>query len=311
MAVSARTALFLYHLPRVGRVRLRTFLARLAAPGAQSIEPPQAVSLLGLAGLSETVVESAIAMSDALLQRCQALEVQVHPFGSRSSYPPQLARLANPPAVLFSRGRFDPNRTPRVAVIGTRKPTPWGRRTAAACVAEVRCHGVVVSGLALGIDPAAQAASVEHHGATWVVVAHGLHTISPASNRELAQTILRLGAWISEYPPGEPARRHYFVERDRIQAGLADAVLVIESGLHGGAMHTVRFAQQAGVPVWVTVPRTCDGMRNARDVPESQQGTWELLRSRRATRVKAAAALRQMVHALGKGDATPSGLFAS
>ena len=122
-------------------------------------------------------VDSAIARSDALLDRCRELNVTVHVFGSES-YPAQLARLANPPAVLFSVGRFDSKRRPCVAVIGTRKPTPWGLRTAQASASEiVDGRGVVVSGLALGIDAAAQAATIEHHGVTWAVLAHGLHTV--------------------------------------------------------------------------------------------------------------------------------------
>lgn len=307
MATSAKMALFLRYLPRVGRVRLREFLARLSALDNEDLSPTDALRLLRLPALS-TDVDSALVRSDVLLEHCQSLDVMVHVFGSRS-YPAQLARLANPPAVLFSIGRLDSDRRPRVAVIGTRKPTPWGLETAEACASEiVGEHGVVVSGLALGIDTAAQAASVDCHGVTWAVLAHGLHMVSPSSNRELARRILNDGALISEYPPGESARRHHFVERDRIQAGLSDAILVIESGVNGGAMHTVRFAQQAGVPVWVTFP-SVDSVSNHGELPESQRGTWELLRSKKATRVTTGGALRQMVRDLADVQPTPSGLF--
>lgn len=304
MATSARLALFLLHLPRVGRVRLRGFLSHLAALDREDVPPTDSLRLLGLSALTSDV-NAAIARTDALLERCQALDVTVHVFGSQS-YPEQLERLANPPAVLFSVGRFDSSRRPRVAVVGTRKPTRWGLRMAEACASEiVDGHGVVVSGLALGIDTAAQAASVERHGVTWAVLAHGLHTVSPSSNRELARRIINDGALISEYPPGETARRHHFVDRDRIQAGLADAILVIESGVNGGAMHTVRFAQRARVPVWVTVDRVPDHG----ELPESQRGTWELLRSRQAIRVAPGEALRQMVRDLPGVQPTPRGLF--
>ena len=308
MATPARLALFLLHLPRVGRSRLRRFVSHLAELGREDVPPTESLRLLGLSALSSDDVDSAIARSDAVLERCRALDVTVHVFGSHS-YPAQLARLANPPAVLFSVGRFDSSRSPRVAVIGTRKPTPWGLRTAEACASEiVDGHGVVVSGLALGIDTAAQDASVERHGVTWAVLAHGLHTVSPSSNRELARRIINDGALISEYPPGETARRHHFVERDRIQAGLVDAILVIESGVNGGAMHTVRFAQQAGVPVWVTFPRV-DGVPDHGELPESRRGTWELLRSGQATHVATGGALRRMVRALPGAPPRPSGLF--
>jgi DNA processing protein len=105
------------------------------------------------------------------------------------------------------------------------------------------------------------------------------------------------------------AQRHYFVERDRIQAGLADAVLVIESGIDGGAMHTVRFAQQARVPVWVTFPNTKLNTTNARDLPESQQGTWELLRANTATRVPSVKALDKMIRKIANAQPVPNTLF--
>ena len=101
MATSARLALFLLHLPRVGRVRLRGFLSHLAALGREDVPPTDSLRLLGLSALSSDDVDSAIARSDALLESCRALQVTVHVFGSQS-YPAQLSRLANPPAVLFS-----------------------------------------------------------------------------------------------------------------------------------------------------------------------------------------------------------------
>ena len=168
----------------------------------------------------------------------------------------------------------------------------------------------MVSGLALGIDAAAQATSVEHQGPTWAVLAHGLHTVSPSSNRDLAKQIVNQGgALISEYPPGEPAQRHYFVERDRIQAGLSDAVLVIESDIDGGAMHTVRFAREARVPVWVTFPQTKMKTANGSDLPESQRGTWELLRKQAAIRVAGVKALDKMVRNLANTPTLPDTLF--
>jgi DNA protecting protein DprA len=303
MSEHIRTVVALSRLPGVGRVCLRAVLERMTADASTDLSVLEVVDRFReqLPNLSLSDLDAAVAQADEILERCQALGVTVHPLGW-PSYPSQLGRLAEPPALLFSIGRFEFQRKPRIAVIGTRKPTPWGLKTAKACAAQVaESHGVVVSGLALGIDRAAQAASVEHHGPTWAVLAHGLHTVSPASNRALANKIVEHGgALISEYAPGEPAQPHYFVERDRIQAGLSDAVLVIESGIDGGAMHTVRFAQQARVPVWVTFPNTklqnADVNRN--DLPEPQHGTWELLRAKTAALVTTAKALDEMMRDL-------------
>ena len=309
MSEDVRTALALSHLPRVGRVRLREMLVRLTSTGNDELTLSDALTRLQLSGFSAAHLDSAIGRADELIEQCRSLGVTVYTFGS-PAYPSQLNRLSDPPALLFAVGQFDPRRKPRVAVIGTRKPTPWGIKTAKACAERIaEAHGVVVSGLALGIDTAAQAASVSHCATTWSVLAHGLHTVSPSSNRELAKKIVEGGALISEYPPGEPARRHYFVERDRIQAGLADAVLVIESGINGGSMHTVRFARQVAVPVWVTFPNAKVGTARHDDLPESQQGTWELIRNRTATRVATVKALDKMIRDLARLEHRPDTLF--
>jgi len=297
MSETIRTILALSRLPRVGRLRLRNVLERFATGTTIGLSLPDLASLFGDQIAKENVA-AAESEADEILERCEKYRIQVHYLGG-PSYPTQLARLAEPPALLFSIGRFDTHRRPRIAVIGTREASEWGLQTARACGAKIAdSHGLVVSGLALGIDAAAQKATVDHGGPTWAVLAHGLHTVSPSSNRDLAKRIVETGgALISEYPPGEPARRHYFVERDRIQAGLSDAVLVIESGIDGGAMHTVRFAHEAHVSVWVTFPdsRIREAEISRIELPKPQQGTWELLLAKRAERVTSAKALARMM----------------
>jgi DNA processing protein len=300
---SIRTIIAVSRLPRVGRVRLRTLLDDLKSLPKFDLGLADVVDRFKtqLPPVSPADLNRAKAEADEILARCESLGIAIRPYGS-PLYPTQLTRLSEPPALLFSIGKFQLDCGPRIAVIGTRKPTDWGLRTAQDCAARIiEAGGVVVSGLALGIDTAAQSASVQHNGPTWAILAHGLHTISPSSNRDLAKRIVEQGgALVSEYPPGERAQRHYFVERDRIQAGLSDAVLVIETGIDGGSMHTVRFAQQAHISVWATFPdskiRDAEVDQNA--LPESQKGTWELLRAKTATRVKTVKALSQMIQDL-------------
>lgn len=311
MSDNIRTILALSRLPRVGRGRLRNVLERLKTEATTTgLLLPDLVSRFAdqIPKLMPADVAAAEGEADEILERCEKYSITVHYFGG-PSYPTQLARLTEPPALLFSIGTFEFARRPRVAVIGTRKPTEWGLKTAQACAAQIaESRGIVVSGLALGIDAAAQAASVDHSGPTWAILAHGLHTVSPSSNRELAKKIVEKGgALVSEYAPGEPAQRHYFVERDRIQAGLSDAVLVIESGVDGGAMHTVRFAHEARVPVWVTFPDTKihDAENSSSDLPEPQQGTWNLLCAKKAFRVATVKALDRMLTDLSTRSVQP------
>jgi DNA processing protein len=301
MIETTRAALALSLLPRVGRTRLRRLLARFSWTESACISSlPEVLERAGGHPFSTIDLNRALVRADSVLAACRRLGLAIHAFGS-PSYPIQLERLASPPALLFSKGRFDPNHRPRVAVVGTRTPTSWGTRSAgtyAGLIAD--WGGVVVSGLARGIDTAAHAASLGHSGPTWAVLAHGLHMVSPESNRDLAsQIVLRGGALISEYPPDAGPRPRYFVERDRIQAGLAEAVLVIETDCDGGAMHTARFARRAGVPVWVTLPNRTTKVRRLRDLPEAQQGTWELLRTRAAIRVAGETAFENLVRDLG------------
>jgi DNA processing protein len=161
---------------------------------------------------------------------------------------------------------------------------------------------VVVSGLARGVDSAAHLGALEAKCSTWAVLAHGL-AVAPTSNIELAHRIVEEGgALISEYRPAEPPQRFQFIERDRIQAGLADAVLVVETGTQGGSMHTVRAATSAGIPVWATFPDRDLGIaqQNPGQLKETQRGTWQLVRQG-ALRVSTPRMLLTCIESLPEG----------
>lgn len=108
----------------------------------------------------------------------------------------------------------------------------------------------VVSGLAIGCDTAAHSGCLSVHGETIAVLAHGLDRVYPAVNRELVGEILDTGGCLlSEYPPKTRPFPANFVERDELQAGLSDGVIVVETGVKGGTMHTVRFSQEQRKPL--------------------------------------------------------------
>lgn len=187
----------------------------------------------------------------ALWRSCQRLGVGVVSLGS-PAYPDELAADPDPPTVLFHLG--DPDRVAplRVAVIGTRRATGYGLRTARELCRQLAEAGVsVVSGLALGIDAAA------HHGALSAtsagrpamsvgapvgVVAAGLDAPCPVRNRRLAADVASSGVLWSEVPPGTTASPWRFPVRNRIIAAMAQVVVVVESAGAGGSMHTVREA---------------------------------------------------------------------
>ena len=163
------------------------------------------------------------------------------------SYPERLRNIPDPPSVVFVRGRVEALHESRaIAVVGTRQPSVFGEQVAYRAGRFAADSGVaVVSGLALGCDTGAHEGCVSKSGTGVAVMAHGLDRVYPAKNRSLADLLLEFGGcWVSEYPIGVRPARRAFVERDRIQSGLADGVLVIETDVKGGTMHTARYAQR-------------------------------------------------------------------
>jgi DNA processing protein len=169
-------------------------------------------------------------------------------------YPLLLAATKDDPFLLFVRGTLAPDPAKSVAVIGTREPTKHGAIIAQRITQYLVEQGrSVVSGLAKGCDAIAHQAAIDHGGHTVAVVAHGLHTVAPKTNLRLAEDILNKGgALVSEYRFGVEPRPEFFVKRDRIQAGLAQGVVMIQSDHKGGSLHASRAALDYGR--WLAVP---------------------------------------------------------
>ena len=160
-------------------------------------------------------------------------------------YPARLRRIPDPPAVLFIKGNAKALGSEKsLAVVGTREPTPYGVKSAKHCAATAADEGfVIVSGLAHGCDVSAHEGCLDAEGAGVAVLAHGLDRVYPAPSRGLAARLLEHdGCLISEYPVFVKPSRLTFAERDRLQSGLSDAVLVIETDIEGGTKHTIRYA---------------------------------------------------------------------
>lgn len=150
---------------------------------------------------------------------------------------------------------------PRVAVVGTRRVTPYGREVTRRLTSELAARGIVIiSGLALGVDAIAHEAALDAGGLTLAVLPGGIDRVYPASHFRLARRILDSGGVIvSEYPPGMPSLKQHFVARNRIVSGLCDALLITEAAEHSGTSHTAGFAIEQGrdllaVPGNITSP---------------------------------------------------------
>jgi DNA processing protein len=166
-------------------------------------------------------------------------------------YPKALRNLPQPPPTLYVQGRLELLERPGIAVVGTRRHTTYGRdATVSLVVGLVRAGYVILSGLARGIDSIAHRTALEVGGDTVGVLGTGLDVVYPPEHDELRKAIAEHGCLVTEFPPGTPPRRYHFPQRNRVIAGLARAVLVVEAAERSGALITARFALEDGKEVF-------------------------------------------------------------
>lgn len=172
-----------------------------------------------------------------------------------SAYPKLLRQIPDSPILLYVRGSVSLFTDKALAVIGTRQPTEHGKKTAARITEFFSSQGwQIVSGLAIGLDTVAHETALETRASTIAVLAHGLDTVYPRQNRQLAESILENGGLlVSEYAYGVPSFPGNFVERDRIQAALGRGVVMVQSDESGGSWHASRAALR--YERWLLVPR--------------------------------------------------------
>jgi DNA processing protein len=163
-----------------------------------------------------------------------------------AGYPTLLKEIHDPPIGLYRRGKYDFTH-PCVGIVGSRRTTLYGQATARKLAGELARLGFcIVSGLARGIDTAAHDAAIEAGGKTAAVLGTGIDLIYPPENLELYRRIEATGAILSEFPFGRRADRQSFAMRNRIVAGMCEAIVVVETDVDGGAMITARFAGEQG-----------------------------------------------------------------
>ena len=153
--------------------------------------------------------------------------------------------ISDPPLGLFVRGQLTDK--PAVTIVGSRKASPYGRQVARLLGEELgRAGVVVVSGMARGVDKAAHEGALAVGGSSWAVWGTGPDRVYPPEHGALAEELATCGALLTEYPPGTPPRRHHFPERNRILAGVARAVVVVEAAARSGALVTARLGLEEG-----------------------------------------------------------------
>ena len=200
------------------------------------------------------------------------------------AYPSRLRNIADPPLVLYYKGTLpDLEGRPLIGVVGTRKCSGYGEMVAKRMGFQItRCGGVVVTGMAAGIDEMATNGAILAGGATIGVLGCGADVVYPAKNRGLYEQVTQQGCLITEFPPGTPPYRWNFPKRNRIISGVSCGVLVVEAPEKSGALITARQAAEQGRDVFV-VPgnidmATCRGSNSLlRDGAASVFEGWDIL----------------------------------
>ena len=310
----------------------RGFLVSLLAPRVAGLLDPGRRSVPGLLALSDERLIAALAGADAgdvraayerfarATYEAELSAEGIHPLcRHRPGYPPGLGDLGDPPAVLFSTA---PDLSwvaaaPAVAVVGTRRPSPYGLEMAHALGREIAAAGItVVSGLALGIDAAAHRGALESGGRPLAVLAGGPDVPYPARHRRLYERVRSAGAVVSEMGPGRRAYRWSFPARNRIMAGIAAMTVVVEAADPSGSLITAEFAGQLGRPVGAVPGRAtarmaagsnallADGarlVRGAGDVLDELLGPGAHAREEEARREPAGPVMRRLLDAVEGG----------
>jgi DNA processing protein len=164
-------------------------------------------------------------------------------FYTDKAYPKRLKNCADGPILLYAKGNADLNPPHVISIVGTRNATEYGKQLCRQLVEELQQYNVlIVSGLALGIDVTAHKESLKQNLQTVGVLGHGLDRIYPAQNRSTAEKMIENGGLLTEFPSGTIPDRENFPQRNRIVAGLADATIVIEASVKGGALITAEIA---------------------------------------------------------------------
>lgn len=196
--------------------------------------------------------------AEEILEACQREKLHILTWQD-AAYPSRLKNISDPPIVLYYKGRLpELDASPVIAVVGTRKASAYGLTTAKRMGYQIgRCGGIVVSGMASGIDSMAMNGCLTAGQTVVGVLGCGAEQIYPPSNRSLFEDTERYGCILSEFPPGTPPIGWNFPKRNRIISGIANGVLVVEAPEKSGSLITARLAAEQGRDVFV-VPGNID-----------------------------------------------------
>ncbi len=232
-------------LPGIGDIVGRKLISYCG--GVEAVFKENKSALQKIPGIGSFIVSS-ITTTEVLERVEKEMEFinrnSVNPiFYTDPAYPARLNNCEDGPMMLYYKGTANLNSKRILSIVGTRRPTSYGKTITKKLVSDLKSKGItVVSGLAYGIDSIAHSSCLEEDVETIGVLGHGLDRIYPAQNRSLSVKMLQKGGLLTEFMSGTLPDRENFPKRNRIVAGMSDAVIVVESAARGGALITAQLA---------------------------------------------------------------------
>lgn len=250
-------------IPMVGAVTARNLISYCGS--AKAVFQSKKKMLCKIPGIGESVANSIVGSKALELAEKEITFMENHGISALfyldKDYPTRLKPYRDSPIMLYYKGNADLNPVRTVAVIGTRSPSAYGAHCCETLVEDLGRYGVtVMSGLAFGIDVLAHRKCLDMSIPTIGALGHGLDRIYPAQHRSVAARMVDAGGLLSEYPSGTLPDREHFPMRNRIIAGMSDAVVIIESGVSGGSIITANMANNYNKDVFAIPGRINDKM---------------------------------------------------
>ncbi len=247
--------------PGVGPITAKKLIAYCG--GAEAVFKEKKQNLLKIPGIGRLTAQSLTSKDifnqvDLELEFISKYKIKTC-FYLDSNYPSRLKPLDDSPVMLFTKGNCNLNHPHVISIVGTRSVTRYGKDKCKEFVKELAdINPLIISGLAYGVDAAAHKSALDNKLYTAAVLGHGLDRIYPPLHRQLAEKIVSSGVLISEFFSNTKPDRENFPRRNRIIAGLSDAVLVVEAADKGGALITAYFANDYNRDVFAIPGKTTD-----------------------------------------------------
>ena len=251
----------LTQIPGIGDVLARNLVSYCG--GVAEVFKQKKSRLLQIPGIGETLAESIYKFDNFKPAEAEVKFIEKHGiktmFYLDKDYPQRLKNLTDAPIMLYALGNANLDADKIVGIVGTRKATDYGKAFTEELVETLKPTGaLIISGLALGIDVAAHRSAVKNNLSTVGVMAHGLDRIYPNQHKTIAKQMLEHGGLLTEFTSGTIPDRENFPKRNRIVAGLCDVLVVVETGVKGGAMITAEIANSYNKEIMAVPGRVSD-----------------------------------------------------